>query len=99
VTVVRLRPIAKRDLREATAWYRERNDDAARRFTQEVSRALHFLEQFPQSGGFCPGVEDKAIRQLPINNFPYHLVFVRLPERISVLAIAHNRRKPGYWDD
>jgi plasmid stabilization system protein ParE len=99
VTVVRLRPIAKRDLKEATAWYRDRNEDAARRFTQEVSRTLDFLEQFPGSGGFAPGIEDAAVRRFPVRNFPYHVVFIRLPNRISVLAIAHYRRKPGYWND
>jgi plasmid stabilization system protein ParE len=98
VTVVRLRPIAKRDLKEAAAWYRERNEEAAHRFMHEVSRTLDFLEQFPLSGGFVPGVDDAEIRQSPVRNFPYHVVFIRLPDRISALAIAHNRRQPGYWN-
>ncbi len=33
----RLRKVAKRDLREATAWYADRNVDVARRFTEEVA--------------------------------------------------------------
>jgi plasmid stabilization system protein ParE len=99
VTVVRLRRNAQRDLREAIAWYRERNNDAARRFAFEVSQALALLEEFPYSGGLVPGIDDPAIRQMPVRRFPYHLVFIRLADRISVLAIAHNRRKPGYWND
>jgi plasmid stabilization system protein ParE len=99
VTLVRLRRVAKRDLREAAAWYRERNEDVARRFKVEVSRTIELLEQFPSTGGFVPGVDDPSIRQLPVHNFPYHVVFIRLPDRISVLAIAHDRRKPGYWAD
>jgi plasmid stabilization system protein ParE len=99
VTAVRLRRIAQRDLREAIAWYRERNEDVARRFAFEVSQALALLEEFPFSGGFVPGIQDPAIRQVPVRKFPYHLVFIRLADRISVLAIAHNRRKPGYWNE
>ena len=38
--LVRLRRIAKRDLREATAWYREQNENVADRFTFEVSQTL-----------------------------------------------------------
>jgi len=93
VTLVRLRRIARRDLREATAWYGERNENAAARFT------LKLLEQFPLSGAFLPGVVDAAIRRLPVRGFPYSVIFVRLPDRVSVLAIAHHRRKPGYWND
>jgi hypothetical protein len=33
----------------------------------------------------------------PVHNFPYHVVFLQLRDRISVLAIAHDRRRPGYW--
>jgi len=43
------------------------------------------------------GVDDSDIRQLPVNDFPYHVVFKRFAERVVVLAIAHDRRKPGYW--
>jgi len=36
-------------------------------------------------------------RRLPVNDFPYHVVFEEFPDRIEVLAIAHDRRRPGYW--
>lgn len=94
---VRLRRIAKRDLREAIAWYRERNEEVADRFAAEVQRTLEHLEQFPSTGAFMPSVPDQDVRSFPVHNFPYHVVFLRLPDRISVLAVAHDRRRPGYW--
>ena len=94
---VRLRQIAKRDLREATTWYAERNVDVAARFTDEVARTLELIEQFPSTGAPVPGVTDRSIRRMPVHNFPYHVVFIELSERIAVLAVAHDRRKPGYW--
>jgi plasmid stabilization system protein ParE len=97
VKPVRLRKIAKRDLREATAWYAERNADVAQRFTEEVSRTLELIERFPSTGAPVPGVPDREVRRLPVHNFPYHVVFISLSARIAVLAIAHDKRKPGYW--
>ena len=94
---VRLRRIAKRDFRDAFNWYRGRNEAVSARFANEVTRTLEHLERFPGTGGFVPGVRDPDIRRLPVHNFPYHVVFMRIGERISVLAIAHDRRKPGYW--
>jgi len=94
---VRLRHAARRELRDAIAWYRERNEEVAERFAAEVKRTLEHLEQFPSTGAFVRGVPDPDVRSFPVHNFPYHVVFIRLPDRISVLAIAHNRRRPGYW--
>ena len=95
--LVRLRQIAKRDLRDAVAWYAERNRDVAQRFADEVSRTLELIERFPATGGPVPGVPDHQVRRLPVHNFPYHVVFVELSDRIAVLAIAHDRRRPAYW--
>lgn len=96
---VRLRPRARREFHEATNWYRERSGDAAARFVAEVRQTLQHLEQFPATGSFVPGVIDAEVRRLPVHNFPYHVVFIRLKTHISVLAIAHDRRRPGYWNE
>jgi hypothetical protein len=42
---VQLRRIAKRDLREAAAWYRERDSELANRFMDEVYKALAMHER------------------------------------------------------
>ena len=79
-------------------WYRERDPNVARRFLDEVYRTIALLEQFPGTGGPVFGVTDPDIRQLPVENFPYQVVFKRFENRTSVLAISHERRKPGYWN-
>ena len=71
----------------------------AGRFVAEVRQALKHLEQFPETGAFVSGVADPDVRRLPVHNFPYHIVFIRLSRHISVLAIAHDRRRPGYWNE
>jgi plasmid stabilization system protein ParE len=99
VRPIHLRRVAKRDLREAATWYRERDPNLAGRFLDEVYKTLALLQQFPHTGGPVFGVADPNTRQLPVDNFPYQVVFKRLPLRIAVLAIAHERRKPGYWNE
>jgi len=98
VKPVHLRQIAKHDLREAVKWYRDRDAELANRFLDEVYKTLALLERFPDTGGPVFGVESPDIRQLPVDTFPYQIVFKRLPYRTVVLAIAHERKKPGYWD-
>jgi plasmid stabilization system protein ParE len=91
--------VAKRDLRKAVEWYRDRDTELANRFLDAVYRTLALLEQFPDTGGPVFGVLDMNIRQLPVDNFPYQVVFKKLTYRTAVLAIAHERKKPGYWND
>lgn len=86
-------------MREAVAWYRERDPDLATRFVDEVYKTLALLERFPHTGGPVFGIDDSDTRQMPVDNFPYQIVFKRLEHRTSVLAIAHERKKPGYWND
>jgi plasmid stabilization system protein ParE len=99
LTRVRLRATAKRDFREAIAWYRDRNEEVATRFAAEVRQVFAHLERFPFTGGVVPGLKDPDVRRFPVHGFPYSVVFLRLGSKISVLAIAHSRRRPGYWDE
>ncbi|MCP4594404.1 MAG: hypothetical protein GY842_27045 [bacterium] len=39
------------------------------------------------------------VRRASLSRFPYALVFIELDEEIRVLAVAHDKRRPGYWLD
>jgi plasmid stabilization system protein ParE len=97
-----LRPLkilapAKVELQEATRWYHDRDPRVAMRFSAAVRRTLHMIESFPQIGGSVPDVENHHVRRLPVHAFPYHVVFVSSPDRLEVLAFAHDRRRPAYF--
>jgi hypothetical protein len=36
-------------------------------------------------------------RRLLLRKYPYFVVFRELPRRIQILAVAHAKRRPGYW--
>jgi len=93
----RLRQAAREELAHAAIWYRERDASVAEEFLAEVRRTLTLLERFPRAGSRLPGSNDEEVRRLPIQRFPYHIVYLELSDRISVLAVAHDRRRPGYW--
>ena len=77
-------------------WYRERNAEVGERFVAEVERTFELIERFPATGARIPLVVGRA-RRLLVNDFPYHVVFEEFDDRIEVLAVAHDRRRPGYW--
>jgi len=61
--------------------------ELANRFLNEVHKVLRLLEPFPNVGGPVFGVTDEATGQMPVDTFPYHVVFKRFRDRISVLAL------------
>jgi plasmid stabilization system protein ParE len=71
---VLVQAVARRELRDSTAWYRERNHEVADRFVREVQRTMELIETFPATGSQIPLVTGKA-RRLPVAGFPYHVVY------------------------
>jgi plasmid stabilization system protein ParE len=65
----------------------------AERFAIEVERALEQIREFPQMGGRTLG----AGRRWFVRRFNYELIYREADDCIFVLAVAHERRAPGYW--
>lgn len=94
MTTHEFRPQARRELLEATQWYLADGGPAvAEQFEWALQRALRLLEFMPQLGSpSYPGV-----RTWPLKHFPYTLVYRVKGKVITVIAVAHQSREPGYW--
>ena len=86
-------PDAEADMREAFLWYFKRSPLAADAFGTEVSDAIDSLEE---TAGDWPKDEDR-LHFYNLKHFPYTVRYEIAGNEVTVLAIAHQRRKPGYW--
>lgn len=79
---------------EATRWYRENGGVApSRAFGAELKRVVSLAAQQPRLGS--PGAFGTS--RLYFKRFPYTLVFRIEEDRVRVIAIAHQSRRPAYW--
>jgi plasmid stabilization system protein ParE len=78
---------------KARQWYAERDYRAAAAFVAELDEAQARLTSHPDR---WPIYID-GTRRYRLRRFPYLLVYVPAPRRILVLAVAHLKRRPGYW--
>jgi plasmid stabilization system protein ParE len=83
------------EARAAFQWYQERSDTAAARFRDELDRAVEKIGKSPES--WPEYVHDT--RRYLLRRFPYFVVYQITSAEILILAIAHARRRPGYWMD
>src|SRR5258705_3466010 len=94
MTKVGFHPEAQTELENASNWYRERSDLAARAFTQEVVHALKRIAESPES---WPHTRANARRFL-FRRFAYSIIYRVRDDGVFITAIAHHRRRPGYWE-
>jgi len=88
-------PEATTELDESADWYAKRSASAAQNFLVAVDIAIESIKNDP--GRFAP--IDGRHRGCSITKFPFQIVFRHDQSRILVIAIAHAKRRPGYWRD
>lgn len=90
---VQVLPEAEQEFREAFLWYFERSPIAADAF-----RALLFqaIDSLAEDADIWP-VDADGLRYRVLSRFPYTLWYDLSGTTVSVLAVAHQHRRPGYW--
>ena len=86
---------ARNDFDESFDWYAERSVGAAIGFASAVDDALDGIlddpSRFPSTYGGCA--------YCALRRYPFRIVFRDEPDRLVVIAIAHAKRRPGFWRD
>jgi toxin ParE1/3/4 len=93
VKAVDLHRSATAEMIEAARFYERRRHGVGFRFIQRVDDLCQRIGESPAAGSPL-GRKD---RKRAVPGFPYNVVYRIEEERVLVLAIMHQRRKPGYW--
>jgi plasmid stabilization system protein ParE len=86
---------AEQDYAEALAWYAERSVRAAEGFEAEVDAALELIGADPLRFPRC----DDTHRFCLLRRYPFQIIYRNASSGVLVVAIAHAKRRPGYWED
>jgi len=86
-------PGARLDFDESFDWYAARSSVAAHRFSVAVESALSRIAKFPVQ---FARIDDRH-RECVVKRFPFRIVFREETIRIVIVAVAHAKRRPGYW--
>jgi len=89
----RFHPEAKEEFRDAIRWYRARSVIASVDFRTTASAAIRNVVQAPQSWPrYLHGT-----RRFVLHRFPFAVIYLDDPDVVTIIAVAHGKRKPGYW--
>ena len=90
---IEFHPEATHEAVEAHQRYAKRSGKAAERFFVELQRAVDSISEFPDR---YPR-HTHGTRVFLMRRFPYLVIYMEQVEQVIVVAVAHGRRRPGYW--
>lgn len=94
---LRVLPEAEAELQSAASWYEERRRGLGVELIAVVDSAFQSVLENPEA--HATWRPDRPYRKCSLRRFPY-VVFFRLDSTtVEVVAVAHAKRRPGYWLD
>lgn len=91
----RFHPKALAEYEAAVTWYADRSFVAAVGLSDLVAAGIDDIRRQPQAWPRWPGHDD--VRRRVLRRFPYSVIYLLERREIVIVAIAHHKRRPGYW--
>lgn len=87
-------PLAEVEFDEAVDYYLlHAGPGVSRNFTMAIHRALDLLAEHPAIGA---QTRNQA-RRILLHGFPFDLVYRLQADKIVIIAVANQCRRPGFW--
>lgn len=90
---VEFHPGAQTDYDESLDWYAARSREAAMLFAAAVDESLGRIQRDPS---LCHALDSRH-RECLAQAIPFSDHLRNIGDRVIVIAVAHAKRRPGYW--
>ena len=81
------------EIEEARRWYKERSELAERAFLREVDESVEAVTEAPERWP----LHASGTRRFVFPSFPYSFIYFIENAVVHVVAVSHDKRRPGYW--
>jgi len=90
---LKFHPDVSVEIRASYCWYQEQAEGLGDDFLNELESEYQAVAEFPQTWPLFV----KGFRRHLLPNFPFSVIYRESGGTIFVVAVMHNKRKPGYW--
>lgn len=81
------------EIREAYRWYETQAQGLGDDFIEELELAFQAIVEIPET---WPKFK-KGFRRYILSRFPFAVIYSQINNRLYVIAMMHQSRKPDYW--
>jgi len=78
---------------DASLFYEAASPGLGHRFLNDLQIVVDVLRENPGLGRMLT----RGLRQTVLRRFPFSIIYVELPDAILIVAVAHQKQRPGYW--
>jgi len=86
---------AEEEMNSSALYYNQQSSGLGLDFLEEIEKSLQLIKKSPERWPYY----EENIQKYNTRRFPFSLyyVFEKDLDKIIIIAVAHQKRKPGYW--
>lgn len=97
---IKWHPEAEAEFDADIDWYEDREVGVGDRFEGRVLSAVDECADTPEVWEVWPDWDrEPVVRSKGVGDFPYRVVYFVADDLVNIVAVAHEKRRPGYWRD
>ncbi|MEX2215646.1 MAG: type II toxin-antitoxin system RelE/ParE family toxin [Phycisphaeraceae bacterium] len=90
---IRWHELAEEDFVEAVYWYKDKDPRVAEAFSDAIDHAVEMIVTAPERWP----THRYGTRRYVVRDYPYSVVYLVKSDHVFIVAVAHGRRRSGYW--
>jgi toxin ParE1/3/4 len=91
-------PEAQAEFAADVDWYDDREVGVGGRFAKAAREAIDAAVHDPAAWAAWPGWgREPVVRSKGVDGFPFRVVYFVQDDLLTIVAVAHSKRRPGYW--
>ena len=95
MTSYRILSEASEELEACVSYYNSQQSNLGTEFLAEFEATAERILRLPNAARKV----GEDIRSKPIHRFPFYVLYRSREDEITIVAVAHRRRRPRYWLD
>ncbi len=92
---IEFHPDVAKEIKSSYQWYQNQSDGLGLDYLSELESSFQTIRELPNT---WPKFQ-KGFRRFLLRKFPFSVIYQSNENTVFVVAVMHNSRKPGYWND
>ncbi len=90
---VEFHSMAECEVNEAASYYDNESLGLGSAFLDSLEQAIQQIFEYPEASSLI----NRVVRRKVIRRFPYNVMYSISNDKIRILAVANQKRRPFYW--
>ena len=92
---IEFHPDVVKEIKSSYQWYQNQTDGLGLDYLSELESSFQTIRELPNT---WPKFES-GLRMYLLSKFPFSVIYQFNEQTVFVVAVMHNSRRPGYWNE